>query len=95
VCPVVVAEIRASFKKESNCQNALSALGISMDPFTEESALLAGSIFSKYFKKGGPRKTILPDFLVAAHASKQASMLATTDRGYFRAYFPKLRLMSL
>lgn len=95
VCPVVVSEIRAYFKKDVDCQNTLAALGITMSPFSEQSALLAGSIFGKYRQNGGPRKTILPDFLVAAHASKQASLFASTDRGYFRTYFPKLRLLSL
>lgn len=37
---------------------------------------------------------ILPDFLVAAHASVQADALATEDRGYLRTYFPGVRILS-
>ncbi len=56
--------------------------------------MLAGKIFRDYRKEGGPRTTILPDFLVAAHAAIQADSLATEDRGYLRAYFPAIQLLS-
>jgi hypothetical protein len=60
---------------------------------TEESANLAGKIFRDYRGAGGPRTTILPDFLVAAHAATQAGSLATDDRGYLRAYFPGIHIL--
>jgi predicted nucleic acid-binding protein len=62
---------------------------------TEDSSLTAGRIFREYRKGGGPRTTILPDFLIAAHAANQADALAAEDRGYLRAYFPGIRLLSL
>ncbi len=57
------------------------------------SEVLAGKIFRAYRRAGGPRKTILADFLVAAHAATQADSLATEDRGYMRSYFPSIRLL--
>jgi predicted nucleic acid-binding protein len=90
---VVVAEIRSFFATDAQCMKALRALELRHSLPDEESALLAGKIFRSYRNEGGPRTTILPDFLIAAHASTQADALATEDRGYLRTYFPSIRLI--
>lgn len=92
--PVALAEVRSFFPSDETCLSALAPLQIQFSDLEEESALLAGAVFRKYRQAGGPRTTILPDFLIAAHAAKQADGLATSDRGYLRTYFPKIRLVS-
>ena len=94
VSSVVLAEVRSFFPSDDACRNALRKLDVRHSPFTEEASLLAGKIFRTYRNEGGPRKTILPDFLVAAHAATQADSLATEDRGYLRTYFPAIRLLT-
>ena len=79
---------------DSACRTALRKLDLRHSALSEEAANLAGRIFRQYRKEGGPRITILPDFLVAAHASTQADSLATDDRGYLRVYFPQIRILS-
>jgi predicted nucleic acid-binding protein len=91
---VVLAEIRSFFPSDDACRKALRDLDLRHSPLTEEASLLAGKIFRTYRSEGGPRKTILPDFLIAAHAAMQADSLAADDRGYLRTYFPDIRLLT-
>jgi predicted nucleic acid-binding protein len=93
VSSIVVAEVRSFFSNDAQCLKALRALELRHSVLDEESALLAGKIFRSYRNQGVPRTTILPDFLIAAHASRQADALATEDRGYLRAYFPAIKLL--
>jgi hypothetical protein len=94
ISSVVYAEVRSFFPTDESCQSALRDLDLRHSPLSEDAANLAGHIFRDYRKEGGPRTTILPDFLVAAHAATQADWLATEDRGYLRVYFPRIRILS-
>ena len=94
VSSVVLAEVRSFFPSDGACRSALDALNLRHSALSEDAGYLAGKIFREYRSEGGPRTTILPDFLVAAHAATQADSLATDDRGYLREYFPNIRILS-
>jgi hypothetical protein len=72
---------------------SLAALGVALSAASLESAQLAGSLFSKYRREGGPREHLIPDFLIGAHAQVQADQIAAIDRGFLRRYFPPLRVI--
>lgn len=93
VCDVVAAEFFALLLDEAAFQRSLDGLGLGFSPTSLESARLAGRIFRTYRSEGGPREHLVPDFLIGAHAQRQADRIAAVDRGYLRRYFPRLRIL--
>lgn len=94
ICPIAFAEFSIAYPRAEAAQADLDLLHIIYDPITPAAAHLAGQIFLRYRRHGGPRPNLIPDFLIAAHASIQADRLAALDRGYLRTCFPSLTLLS-
>ena len=94
ICPVVVAEISGHFATPAALLSALAGMQIVIDEWGAEALHLAGTAFIRYRQRSAkPRERMLADFLVGAHAQRQADTLLTRDRGYYRTYFPGLRLI--
>ena len=94
VCAVVVAELGRYFSSEQDLREFLQACQIDHDPLTMDAALEAARIMRGYAKNKGPRERTAPDFLIGAHAIKQADALLTTEAGFFRHYFEGLSVVA-
>ncbi len=94
VCAVVVAELGRYFANEQDLRDFLAACQIDHDPMSMETALEAARIMRGYARNKGPRERTAPDFLIGAHAIRQADALLTTDAGFYRHYFAGLGVVS-
>jgi predicted nucleic acid-binding protein len=63
-------------------------------PLPWEAAFLAGKCFLDYRRKGGQKRSPLPDFYIGAHAKISGMTLLTRDAARYRTYFPALRIIA-
>ncbi len=92
VCDVVYAELVPSAANRDNLDRALHETGAMLSPIDSSIAYEAGLRWARYRRSGGPRKRIVSDFLIGAHALVAADNFLTRDRGFFSTYFPELRI---
>ena len=94
VCAVVVAELGRYFANEQDLRDFLRDCQIDHDPIHMETALEAARIMRGYARNKGPRERVAPDFLIGAHAMRQADALLTCDAGFYRHYFDGLKVLT-
>lgn len=91
VCDVVYAELVPAFKDRSKLDGALREINATISPIDTTIAYEAGLRWLRYRQAGGPRKRIISDFLIGAHAAALADVFITRDRGFYGTYFPELK----
>jgi predicted nucleic acid-binding protein len=91
---VVLAEAARQFRSLDDELKFLEALQISLLELTPAAAFRAGKAHAEYRAAGGPRDTIIADFLIGGHAATLDASLLTRDRARFATYFPELALIT-
>jgi hypothetical protein len=94
VNPVIYAEVAARFERIEVLEAALPEEYFQRQALPWEAAFLAGRSFVQYRRRGGARRSPLPDFYIGAHALIGGMTLLTRDATRYRTYFPKLRIIA-
>jgi len=92
--PIIYAEVAARFARIEDIEDALPPTYYQRLALPWEAAFLAGQCFVKYRRRGGARRSPMPDFYIGAHAAIQGLGLLTRDPRRYRAYFPSVRLVA-
>jgi predicted nucleic acid-binding protein len=89
--PIIFAEVTMKFDRIEDADAAL--VDFERAPLPYEAGFLAGKAFLGYRKRGGLRRTPMPDFYVGAHALVAGMCLLTRDVRRYRTYFPGLAIV--
>lgn len=92
-CDVVWAEIGAWFSSPEETADVLDRFGVGFTALDPEVAASAGRVWHRYRQERGSRDRLLPDFLIGTHAWLRADRFITRDRGFYRAYFKRLKII--
>lgn len=92
--PIIFAEVSVRFSRIEDLDAAMSSAAFVREPIPYEAAFLAGKVFVRYRRRGGERRSPLPDFFVGAHAAVAGYRLLTRDAARYRTYFPQLSLIA-
>jgi predicted nucleic acid-binding protein len=92
--PIVFAEVSVRFSRIEQLDAVLPRDLYEREAIPFEAAFLAGKSFVSYRKRGGTKRSPLPDFFIGAHASVAGYRLMTRDAARYRTYFPRLALIA-
>jgi predicted nucleic acid-binding protein len=86
VNPIIVAEASIPFSDPLEFEQALGQ-DIEQRSLPWSAAFLAGKAFREYRRRGGTRRSPLPDFYIGAHAAVERLQVLTRDPKRFLSYF--------
>ena len=91
---LVYAEASVGFSSVEELEKAQPAEFYRREDLPYEAAFLAGKVFAEYRRRGGSRRSPLPDFYIGAQALLAGYRLLTRDARRFSTYFPDLELIA-
>ena len=94
ISPIIYAEVSIGYASIEELEVAVPSALFRRDPLPWEAGFLAGKAFLAYRKRGGQRRSPLPDFYIGAHAVIAGLRLLTRDAGRYAAYFPTIELIA-
>lgn len=92
--PIVYAEVSVGFDRIEDLDDAVPADDFRREPLPYEAAFVAGKAFLAYRRRGGQKRSPLPDFYIGAHAAVRTYRLLARDAARYRTYFPTVTLIA-
>jgi predicted nucleic acid-binding protein len=92
--PIIYAEVSIGYRTIEDVEAAMPADLYHREPLPYDAAFLAGKCFVAYRRRGGARRSPLPDFYIGAHAAVRGYRLLTRDAARYRTYFPTVELIA-
>jgi predicted nucleic acid-binding protein len=92
--PIIYAEVSIRFDRIEDLEAALPMATFERESIPYEAAFLAGKSFVAYRRRGGLKRSPLPDFFIGAHAAVAGYQLLTRDDAPYRTYYPSLKLIA-
>jgi predicted nucleic acid-binding protein len=92
--PIIYAEVSVGFVDIAAVDAALPAEFLRREDLPYAAGFLAGKAYVEYRRRGGVRRSPIPDFYVGAHAAVAGHDLLTRDAARYRGYFPTVRLIA-
>lgn len=91
---VIYAEISYRYSSKELLDRELPEDAFMRENVPWTAAFLAGKVYLEYRRRGGQRRSPLPDFFIGAHAAVAGLRLLTRDAARYRTYFPTVELIT-
>jgi predicted nucleic acid-binding protein len=91
---VIYAEVSQRYSRKELLDHEMPADVFIRANIPWSAAFLAGKAFVDYRRRGGSRRSPLPDFFIGAHAAVEELRLLTRDASRYRTYFPTVTLVA-
>jgi len=92
--PIIYVEVSIGYRQVEEVEVALPTDLYRRETLPFEAAFLAGKCYLAYRRRGGLRRSLLPDFYIGAHAAVRGYRLLTRDVARYRTYFPSIELIA-
>jgi len=94
VSDIVYCEFCVGMQSQAEVDAAVAKFALERLSTSDSVLFRAAEAFRQYKANGGPKTTVLPDFLVGAIAEVSNAPLITVNAKDFAGYFPALKIIS-
>jgi predicted nucleic acid-binding protein len=91
---IIFSEVSVPYESLDAFEEILDPRWVKREDLPWEAAFKAGKVHQIYRAKGGQKLSVLPDFMIGAHAQYKTYRVLTRDPRRFRTYFPDVEIIA-